>query len=709
MANITDKTVKSKYPPKDTNVTWIDTSVKPAVTKSYINGAWTVVGGGGGTKKYSDLEDKPTINGVELDGNKTSQDLGVYSKPSSGIPQSDLSSDVQSQLNKHFKGWLTSKSQLPSNPEVGDYAYVEEDGTTYIYRCSTDGEWPETSTEEKDPVDVTFASSEEVNEVHIVNDLTTGGTEDVLSAEQGKVLNGKIDGTFESIQMFVASTGAPLYATNNLEEGVTYKLKVNIGQANWVRVGFGTSNTTTASDSDYLSIFASMVVGEYQLEFIAPDPTTYLYIVTYKGSDNNLAEIVKETVTIGLEERMTDAEEEINGILESREVIIDEQQTITFTANSAINTQSNPILCDIKQGEDVYLDVHGYNIPYMGLLVREKGTSTFTYERLTQENSNYLYPNMGDRHWFSASKNIDAIAFYTAASVVTESGTVHIRVRNKNAFFVNSQLNGKKILMFGDSITQLPRSGSEIKGKGIVEFFEDITGADVVRCAIGGSKLSRTAPVTQVTNATEASNAVQICSMVELSMTGQGNLLTTAASYLSDDYAKTIPVVLAAVDMNTVDAITIFGGTNDMTANVALNNGDELDTSTIKGAINTIVKSVHENYPHIKIFMFTPIVRYFVLNGETTDEAAFVDANWSDVYQNSINKHLYDYADEVINVAKANHIPVCDLYRGMNWDKYSFIRYLFRKAVNKNIDGTHPRCGFDKIAQMMASFIAANW
>lgn len=121
----------------------------------------------GGTVDYDNLRNKPSINGVELDGNKTSQDLGVYSKPSSGIPQSDLSSDVQSQLNKHFKGWLTSKSQLPSNPEVGDYAYVEEDGTTYIYRCSTNGEWPSTSAEEKDPVDVTFAGGEEVNETYI--------------------------------------------------------------------------------------------------------------------------------------------------------------------------------------------------------------------------------------------------------------------------------------------------------------------------------------------------------------------------------------------------------------------------------------------------------------------------------------------------------------------------------------------------------------
>ena len=138
MAKITDKTVKSKYPPKQTNVTWIDTSQKPAVTKSYIDGQWVVVGGG--VTDYNGIKNKPTINGVELDGNKTSSDLGVatsqqgtkadtaYQKPNTGIPESDLSSDVQQALQKHFKGWFASVGYLETeypSPVVGDYAYVK--------------------------------------------------------------------------------------------------------------------------------------------------------------------------------------------------------------------------------------------------------------------------------------------------------------------------------------------------------------------------------------------------------------------------------------------------------------------------------------------------------------------------------------------------------------------------------------------------------
>lgn len=59
-------------------------------------------GGGGGTSDYSDLTNKPSINGVTLSGNKTASDLslGTYSKPSGGIPKTDLASAVQTSLGK---------------------------------------------------------------------------------------------------------------------------------------------------------------------------------------------------------------------------------------------------------------------------------------------------------------------------------------------------------------------------------------------------------------------------------------------------------------------------------------------------------------------------------------------------------------------------------------------------------------------------------
>lgn len=67
-------------------------------------------GGGGGTSDYMDLDNKPSINNVTLSGNKSASDLGLatpndipdvsgfYTKPSGGIPKTDLAAAVQTSL-----------------------------------------------------------------------------------------------------------------------------------------------------------------------------------------------------------------------------------------------------------------------------------------------------------------------------------------------------------------------------------------------------------------------------------------------------------------------------------------------------------------------------------------------------------------------------------------------------------------------------------
>lgn len=286
MTKITDKTVKSKYPPKQTNVTWIDTSQKPAVTKSYIDGKWVVVGGG--VTDYNDIKNKPTINDVELDGNKTAEELGLsenleyYSEDTqnsyviiddasefqvsvtdgvnihtsgnsiilseevnTGVNLHALGHDVRLSSNgftydgysiatedmvesaisnvKRFKGWYASAEELieGGNAEQGDYAYIPDAApatTASIYAydstASSTGYWADTGKKADTSNVQTFASGEEVNEVHIVDDLTTGGVDDVLSAEQGKGIGNslKIDYTksvyYEQLGLITTTGGS---------------------------------------------------------------------------------------------------------------------------------------------------------------------------------------------------------------------------------------------------------------------------------------------------------------------------------------------------------------------------------------------------------------------------------------------------------------------------------------------------------------------
>ena len=72
------------------------------ITLDQEEGTLTINSTGGGTRDYTALTNKPSINNVELNGNKSLSDLGAgtYDKPASGIPKTDLASDVQASLDK---------------------------------------------------------------------------------------------------------------------------------------------------------------------------------------------------------------------------------------------------------------------------------------------------------------------------------------------------------------------------------------------------------------------------------------------------------------------------------------------------------------------------------------------------------------------------------------------------------------------------------
>lgn len=115
----TDKTIKSKHQPKQTNVTWIDLSGETPIEKHFINGGWVAIssGGSGGTTDYSRLENKPSINGVSLNGNKTAEQFNVVSY------DNQLATDIQRNIA------LANVSNQTANSTTGKMGYKVLDPT----------------------------------------------------------------------------------------------------------------------------------------------------------------------------------------------------------------------------------------------------------------------------------------------------------------------------------------------------------------------------------------------------------------------------------------------------------------------------------------------------------------------------------------------------------------------------------------------------
>ena len=97
-----------------------------------------------------------------------------------------------------FKGWFDGVDALQAScpvPASGDYAYVkgtEVSDPTDIY-VEDHGEWKDSGRDVDTSNTQTFKTSQPVNNVKIINDLESGGAEDVLSAEQGVILKHGID------------------------------------------------------------------------------------------------------------------------------------------------------------------------------------------------------------------------------------------------------------------------------------------------------------------------------------------------------------------------------------------------------------------------------------------------------------------------------------------------------------------------------------
>ena len=95
-------TVETLPPTSPATATITGTPAEPVLNLGIPQGPKGDPGGSTGTTDYRELENKPQINGHTLNGDQSASDLGLgtYSKPGTGIPKTDLASDVQQSLDK---------------------------------------------------------------------------------------------------------------------------------------------------------------------------------------------------------------------------------------------------------------------------------------------------------------------------------------------------------------------------------------------------------------------------------------------------------------------------------------------------------------------------------------------------------------------------------------------------------------------------------
>ena len=148
-------------------------------------------------------------------------------------------------------------------------------------------------------------------------------------------------------------------------------------------------------------------------------------------------------------------------------------------------------------------------------------------------------------------------------------------------------------------------------------------------------------------------------------------------------------------DLNNIDYVTIFIGTNDFgrgnSGRIIGEKGDMLE-NTFTGGLNVAVKKILEKNSKIKILFITPMWRQRLAANDNKDS----DFNSFD------GKYLIDYVNAMIQQGKYNHIPTLNLYDNCLINKYNYTTYLR--------DGLHPNdYGYEYLADLFFEFISKSY
>ena len=200
-------------------------------------------------------------------------------------------------------------------------------------------------------------------------------------------------------------------------------------------------------------------------------------------------------------------------------------------------------------------------------------------------------------------------------------------------------------------------------------------------------------PDTNVKDTNAAYSAMDIPAMVCGLVEGDWSAQSAAADFLKSlDDNTSIIQTMSKVSIDNVDAVVIFGGTNNY-AEESFGTNDGVPANSLSWHLGMCIEKLLTRKPSLEIIVLTPICRYF-----GNDISKWDDSKWCD-------NHKYDgrdfiamttLVDAVKKVTEKYHVKVVDMYSHLGWNKYNYSNYF------NNGDGTHPKKGLKYLADYIS-------
>lgn len=235
-------------------------------------------------------------------------------------------------------------------------------------------------------------------------------------------------------------------------------------------------------------------------------------------------------------------------------------------------------------------------------------------------------------------------------------------------------LVGKRIVCFGDSNTGNLRYGWPL-------MLQKITGAITYNVGFGGCRMS-------VLSGSDpaGTNPFSMARLADAIVSGDWST-QNASPLASGTFIKASLDLLKTIDFDTIDAITISYGTNEL--GYPQDNPDNPeDVNTYGGAYRYAMHKLMAAYPHLSVIAVTPIYE-FDLGDDHED---------SDTYQHpTYGGKLTDNVATLIQVSEELKVPCIDMYHTMSVNKYN------RDDYYQSGDGTHLNYrGLERYASVLA-------
>lgn len=183
-------------------------------------------------------------------------------------------------------------------------------------------------------------------------------------------------------------------------------------------------------------------------------------------------------------------------------------------------------------------------------------------------------------------------------------------VSDNNVATISKALEGKEIVVFGDSIWNDARGED-----GISEYVQEGTGATVYNCAIGGT----TAAVVGEDDSFDTWTSNSFNGMIYVA-----RKLIPAEQILGED--EVVRDIIKQVDFNEMDYVIVAYGLNDFFSDVSIFPIEYYELTNYVGALRNGIDKLKEHYPHLKIIVIPPTYTKMFEGEKTFEIGDYVEA-----------------------------------------------------------------------------------